>query len=65
MGNLLKRASNGYRVGDSHHNATLTDHEVELMRQLHDEGLPVRQLALLFGVSDGHVSKVVRYLVRR
>ena len=26
----IKRGQNGYRVGDSHHNAKLTDHEIEL-----------------------------------
>ena len=59
-----KRNSNGYRIGDSHHNARLTDHEIELMRQLRAEGMKVRELARKFGVSKGYVSKVVAYLIR-
>lgn len=60
-----KRNENGYRIGDSHHNARLTDHEIELMRQLRAEGMKVRELARKFGVSKGYVSKVVAYLIRR
>lgn len=61
----VKRGENGYRIGDSHHNATLTDHEVELMRQLRAEGMKVRELARKFGVSKGYVSKVLRFMQRR
>jgi hypothetical protein len=29
----------GVRVGEDHQRATLTDHDVELMRQLREEGI--------------------------
>lgn len=60
----VKRGRNGYRVGDSHHNARLTDHEVEVMRQLRSGGMRVRDIARKFGVTKGYVSKVLRHLAR-
>lgn len=61
----VKRGNNGYRVGDSHHNARLTDHEIELLRQLREEGMKVVELAAKFDVSKGYVSKVLRFIQRR
>ena len=61
----VKRGENGYRIGDSHHNARLTDHEIELMRQLRGDGMKVRELARKFNVTKGYVSKVLRYMTRR
>lgn len=61
----IKRGANGYRIGDSHPRAELTDHEIELMRQLHDRGLQPADLVRLFEVSKGYVSKVLNYRLRR
>lgn len=41
----------GYRLGEDHHRAKLTNHEVELLLQLADEGMPERTLAEKFDVS--------------
>lgn len=61
----VKRADNGYRIGDSHHNAKLTDHEIELARQLRAEGMAVAEIARKLGISKGYASKVLRHLHRR
>jgi hypothetical protein len=61
----IKRGVNGYRIGDSHHRAELTDHEVELMRQLRDGGMRVAELARRFDRSKGYVSKVCNFALRR
>jgi Mor family transcriptional regulator len=61
----VKRGANGYRIGDSHHNARLTDHEVELIRQLRGDGMKVSDLAHKFSVSKGYISKVLRHALRR
>ncbi len=61
---LVKKRKRGYRRGDGHHNATLSDHEIELIRQLRDEGMPLTLLAAKFRVSKGYMSKVCRYLAR-
>ena len=37
--------------GEAHHNATLTDHEVALLRTLHRAGLSYRVLAEKFEVA--------------
>lgn len=55
---LITRRSQG------RHRLKLTDHEVELMRQLDDDGMPQKVIAEKFEISVGHVSKIVRHLVR-
>lgn len=41
----------GLRVGEDHHNAKLTDHEVELLLTLHDDGVGYKRLGEIFGIS--------------
>lgn len=41
----------GLRVGDSHHNARLTNAEVDLLLELRDEGWSYRKLAEKFEIS--------------
>lgn len=60
----IKRNETGYRIGDSHHNARLTDHEIELARQLRAEGMPVGEVARKFDISKGYASKILRYINR-
>ena len=50
----------GRRVGDSHHNAKLTDHEVELLRAMHGEGWGYRRLAAKFEVSKSLARDIVK-----
>ncbi|CAB3648548.1 hypothetical protein CEY09_05385 [Achromobacter marplatensis] len=55
----------GLRVGEDHHRATLTDHDVELMREIREtEGLGYKRLAKMFDVSVAHVRNIVHYRVR-
>lgn len=61
----VKRNEFGYRIGDSHHNARLTDHEIELARQLRTDGMKVGEVARKFGISKGYASKILRHLHRR
>lgn len=50
----------GRRIGDSHHNAKLTNGDVELLLALHVEGLGYRRLAAKFEVSKSHVRYIVK-----
>ena len=54
----------GKRVGESHPKAELTDHEVELMREIHEEGYGYRRLAKMFEVGKTTVRQIVRYETR-
>lgn len=51
----------GLRVGEDHQRATLTDHDVELMRQLREEGIGYKRLAKIFDTSVRNVRDIVNY----
>lgn len=51
----------GLRVGESHQNSKLTDSEVELIRQLHEDGLSYKKLAEKFEVSKSLIAAICRY----
>lgn len=51
----------GISCGQDHHRAKLTDHEVELIRQLHEDGLSYGQLADKFGVNKATVADICKY----
>lgn len=51
----------GHRVGESHHNARLTDAEVDVVRTLHGQGLSYRTLADKFDVSKRTIAAICRY----
>lgn len=55
----------GRRVGDSHHNARLTNGEVELILQMHEGtdgsiGLGYKRLAAKFECSVSHVRNIIK-----
>lgn len=53
------------RRGEEHHRATLTDRDVELLRQMHEEGdCTLYDLAMAFGISKTHVHSIVCYRSR-
>ncbi len=54
----------GYRIGEDHPNAKLTDAEVELVRQLHGGGMIYADLAEKFEVSKWSISRICRYELR-
>ena len=65
MTDPVKRTARGWRKGESHPNADLTDREIELMRRLHEQDkMTVTELAEKFEKSKGYVSMVLRYLLR-
>jgi DNA invertase Pin-like site-specific DNA recombinase len=53
---------NGRRIGEGHHNATITDETVNAIRELHeDHGIGYRRLARQFGLHVETVKKICRY----
>jgi predicted DNA-binding protein (UPF0251 family) len=52
-------SANGIPIGEAHHNAKLTDREVELLRRLHEEGIGYRRLSLKFEISRSQVRRIV------
>ncbi|WP_199105721.1 hypothetical protein [Aquitalea palustris] len=51
--------------GQDHWKAKLTDHEVELMRLLHErDGIGYRRLATMFDVSRDYVVRICKYRTR-
>lgn len=50
----------GLRVGDSHHNARLTDGEVDLLLALRDEGWSYQALADKFEISKSGARWICR-----
>ncbi|KAJ8137845.1 hypothetical protein OY671_008942, partial [Metschnikowia pulcherrima] len=51
----------GSRVGEDHQRATLTDHDVESMRQLREEGIGYKRSAKMFDTSVRNVRDIVNY----
>ena len=54
----------GRRIGEDHPGAKLTDHEVELLLALHEQGWGYRRLARKFGIDRGHARRLCLYLQR-
>ncbi len=61
---LVKVNELGKRIGDSHGRAVFTDHEVELMRQLREGGMKLKEIAEKFETTKGHVSRICNYTRR-
>jgi hypothetical protein len=51
----------GYRCGETHPNARLTDAEVEQIRCLHEDGVPCSELAAQFDCARSTISSIVNY----
>lgn len=49
----------GLRIGQDHHNAKLTDHEVDTICEMHATGSRIIDLARMFEVSKGTVHDIV------
>lgn len=49
------------KAGQHHHRAKLTDHDVELIRQLHDDGIGYLVLAKKFEVSQHTIGRICRF----
>lgn len=50
----------GLRIGESHPRAKLTDHEVDLLLALREEGYSYSWLAVKLDISKAHVGRIVR-----
>ena len=53
-----------YKSGERHHRCRIPDHDVELCRAMHDEGLTVKEIAEKMEINPGTVSQYVNYSVR-
>ncbi len=51
----------GKRIGETHGRAKLSDHEIDLVRQLKEEGMPAPEIAEKFEVSKRYVYKLVNF----
>lgn len=60
----LKRNARGWRIGDDHHNAKLSDEDVELIRRLFEEGLRPPEIAEKFETSVNTIYGIVKYRSR-
>lgn len=54
----------GLRVGQDHQRAKLTDHDVELMRQMREEGSTYAALATMFEVSKSTAYGICHHMKR-
>ena len=54
----------GFRIGETHHNATLTDHDVELIRLLREGGMKVKEIARKFECSPSNITLITTYKSR-
>lgn len=56
---------NGNRIGETHHNARLSDATVDRIREMHeDEGLGYKKIAKELGLSRHTVRDICRYTRR-
>lgn len=55
---LVPVNARGYRIGEQHHRAKLTAHDVELIHELLDGGMPQRLVALKFEVSRSSIRDI-------
>ena len=65
MANEQINADTRKGFGEKHYKADLTDHEVELVRQLHDEGWGYRRLAKKFEIHRSTIQKICTFRSRR
>ena len=60
----LSKRGRGWRIGETHHNAKLTDHDVELIRLLKEGGMMIVEIAKKFECSPECISQIVNYKSR-
>ncbi|MFV8407253.1 helix-turn-helix domain-containing protein [Vibrio harveyi] len=54
----------GRYFGSNHHFSKLSDHDVDLIRELHDEGLSIHSIARKMEVHPRAISNIVKYRCR-
>ena len=63
MDGLVKKCK-CVRLGERNGRSVLTDHEVELLRRLHEHGYSYRTLAVKFEISVGQAFNIATYRQR-
>lgn len=64
-GKLIGVNESGRRVGESHKDAKISDHEVEVIRMLHEaEGWGYRRLVKWSGLGKTTIRKICNYQIR-
>lgn len=58
---LVGFSETGHRLGETHPRAKLSDHEVELIRELAEGGMSQRLIAEKFEISRGTVADIVSF----
>jgi DNA invertase Pin-like site-specific DNA recombinase len=54
----------GKRIGEYHQRAKLSDHEIELIRSLYDDGISISEIARKFEIPKSYAHDICHYLVR-
>lgn len=60
----IRRNPKGYRIGESHHRAKLSDDDVRLIRELDREGLSYAEIAEKFEASQWTIRDIATYRTR-
>ena len=60
----LSKRGKGWRVGETHHRAKLTDHDVELIRLLREGGMKLKEIAIKFECTPANIGQIVNYKSR-
>ncbi len=60
----MKRNHRGYRVGEGHQRAKLSDAQVRAMRKLHEQGLGYRKLSREFGCGESTARDICTFRTR-
>jgi hypothetical protein len=55
---------NGYRVGEDHQRARITNGEVETILKLHEDGMGYHRIAQKFDISKSQVRNIVKSVRR-
>lgn len=64
MGGYMKKRTRGLRRGEQHPKVKLTDHEVELVRQLREAGMSLGMLASKFEAGKTTIVDICAYRTR-
>ena len=54
----------GYRIGSSHHNSSISDQVIDAIRELREEGLGYGTLSIIFNLPRGTIAKIAKYQIR-
>ena len=55
----------GYRIGETHHRAKLTDDAVKLIRLLRERGMNTVELGRKFDCTPSNISQITNYRSRK